>query len=88
MTASSRQIGGAHYATLAIQPSEYIHRNGLGWCEGNAVKYVTRHREKNGRQDIEKAIHYLQLLLEWEYPEPPSCGLYRDIPPACPACED
>lgn len=66
-SASKTQVGGSHYAEFAIQPSEYIHRNGLGWCEGNAVKYITRHRRKGGRQDVEKAIHYLQLLLEWEY---------------------
>lgn len=96
MTASNRQVAGVHYQKLAIQPSEYIQRNGLGWCEGNAVKYVTRHRDKNGRQDIEKAIHYLELLLEWEYPHAPpvplaadaadrpdpddGMGLYRDRP--------
>jgi hypothetical protein len=71
MTASKSQVGGGHYRDLAIQPSEFIHRNRLGWCEGNAIKYVCRHRNKNGRQDIEKAIHYLQLLLEWEYPDAP-----------------
>jgi hypothetical protein len=65
-------VGGGHYRALAIQPSEFIHRNGLGWCEGNAIKYVCRHKAKNGRQDIEKAIHYLQLLLEWEYPDAPT----------------
>ena len=65
--ASETQVGGEHYRKYAIQPSEFIHRNKLGWCEGNAVKYLTRHKDKNGRQDIEKAIHYLQLLLEWEY---------------------
>ena len=41
--------------------------NALGWCEGNAIKYVCRHRTKNGAEDVRKAIHYLQLLLEWEY---------------------
>jgi len=53
-----------------IQPAEYCQRNRLPYCEANVVKYVTRHREKNGREDIEKAIHYLQLLLEIEYPKP------------------
>lgn len=69
MSASKTQVGGNHYQSLAIQPSEFIHRNGLGWCEGNAIKYITRHKAKGGRQDVLKAIHYLQLLLEWEYPE-------------------
>ena len=64
-----QQVGGSHYKTLAIQPAEYNQRNRLGFCESCVVKYVTRHREKNGRQDIEKAIHFLQLLLEIEYKE-------------------
>lgn len=68
MSAHSKQIGGDHYKSLAIQPSEFIAKNKLGWYEGNAVKYIVRHRIKGGKQDIEKAIHYLQLLLESEYP--------------------
>ena len=66
--ASDKQVNGDHYKSMAIQPSEYIHRNGLNWCEGNAIKYITRHKLKGGRVDIEKAIHYLELLLELEYP--------------------
>lgn len=62
------QVGGSHYKDLAIQPVEFCQRNGLGYCESSVVKYVCRHRRKNGRQDIEKAIHFLQLLLEIEYP--------------------
>jgi hypothetical protein len=69
MKASESQVAGTHYASLPIQPSEFIHRNKLDWCSGNVVKYVCRHKSKNGRQDLEKAIHYLQLLLEWEYPD-------------------
>lgn len=65
--ASDLQVGGDHYKSLNIQPSEFIHRNGLNWLEGNAVKYICRHRQKHGKHDIEKAIHYLELLLEWEY---------------------
>lgn len=66
---SKRQVAGNHYAHFEIQPSEFIHRNKLGWCEGNAIKYICRHPYKHGRDDILKAIHYLELLLEWEYPE-------------------
>lgn len=62
------QIGGDHYKTMAIQPGEYITKNGLSWYEGNVVKYVTRHRSKGGKQDLEKAIHYLQLAIEEYYP--------------------
>lgn len=69
MSAFDTQVGGGHYKDLAIQPTEYCQRNRLGWCEANAVKYITRHRSKNGRQDIEKAIHYLQMLIEMEYPQ-------------------
>jgi hypothetical protein len=72
LSANEKQIGGDHYRTLAIQPSEYIYRNQLGWHEGNAVKYITRHRIKGGKQDIEKAIHYLELLLAAEYPDDPN----------------
>ena len=67
MRASEKQIGGDHYKTMAIQPSEFIHKNRLSWCEGNAIKYICRHAQKNGVQDIDKAIHYLELLKEWEY---------------------
>jgi hypothetical protein len=67
MTASETQIGGSHYQQMVIQPSEFIHKNSIPWCEGNVIKYVSRHRWKNGREDILKAIHYLELLLEWEY---------------------
>ena len=67
MSALNQQKGGSHYKDQKIQPIEYIHANGLGFMEGNVVKYVTRHKAKNGRQDIEKAIHYLELLLELEY---------------------
>ena len=62
-----KQVSGNHYKDKGIQPIVYIHANNLGFCEGNVIKYVTRHKEKNGRADIEKAIHYLELLLELEY---------------------
>jgi hypothetical protein len=71
MNASKRQIGGDHYSTFAIQPSEFIHRNGIGFLAGNVIKYVCRYKAKNGRQDLEKARHYIDLLLEWEYPDGP-----------------
>jgi len=68
-TPSGQQVGGNHYTRLAIQPAEYNQRNGLGFCEACVVKYVSRHKHKNGKQDIEKAIHFLNLLLEIEYNE-------------------
>lgn len=65
--ATNEQIGGAHYKEYTIQPTEFIHKNNIPFIEGNVIKYVCRHRSKNGREDIEKAIHYLKLLLEFEY---------------------
>lgn len=66
-SALDKQAGGQHYKHLPIQPIEYCQKNGLGYCESNVVKYVTRHKDKNGKEDIEKAIHMLELLLELEY---------------------
>ena len=64
-----KQVGGDHYK-LPIQPVEYCQRNGLNCCESNAIKYITRHKAKGGKEDLEKAIHYLEMLIEMEYPEP------------------
>lgn len=64
MSAKDVQIGGSHYRDMAIQPGEFIRANNIGWYEGNAIKYVCRHKAKNGKQDLEKAIHYLQLAME------------------------
>lgn len=60
------QEGGSHYKDMKIQPAEYIHANGLGYFEGNVVKYVSRWRAKGGLQDLKKARHYLDLLTELE----------------------
>lgn len=67
MKATDTQVGGTHYKDMPIQPVEYIHKNGLSFLEGNVVKYITRHRSKNGRADVEKALHYCQLILQLEY---------------------
>lgn len=64
---SETQVGGAHYKDFPIQPAEFIHKNGIGFLEGNVIKYVCRHRAKGGKQDLEKALHYLELLIEWSY---------------------
>lgn len=69
-SASQSQVGGDHYKSMAIQPSEFIVANNLGWYEGNAIKYICRHSRKGGKKDIEKAMHYLELLLESEYGGP------------------
>lgn len=66
-SALDKQVSGNHYKDCGIQPIEYIHANGLSYLEGNVIKYTTRHSKKNGKQDILKAIHYLELILEMEY---------------------
>lgn len=63
----THQIGGTHYTNLAIQPWEVIERNELGFFDGNALKYIMRFRAKGGVQDLEKARHYLDKLIELEY---------------------
>lgn len=64
MSAKDYQIGGSHYKNKGIQPIEYIMSNRLGFCEGNVVKYVSRWRDKNGLDDLLKAKHYLEFLIE------------------------
>ena len=66
MSALQQQVGGDHYKAKGIQPIEYIHANDLGYCEGNVVKYVTRWKDKGGEDDLRKAIHYLELLIQLE----------------------
>jgi hypothetical protein len=61
-----RQVAGSHYKDQPIQPVEYIHANALGYFEGNVVKYVSRWRKKGGVADLEKAKHYIDLLIELE----------------------
>lgn len=65
----STQVGGTHYADMAIQPAEFIHANGIPYFEGNVLKYVCRHRAKNGAEDIKKAIQYLEMILRFDYGE-------------------
>ena len=61
------QVGGDHYKKMLIQPSEFINKNKLLFAEGNAIKYICRHSEKGGIQDIDKAIHYLEMVKERDY---------------------
>lgn len=67
--ATDKQVGGDHYKQLEIEPVEYCERNGLTGLESSVVKYVTRHGFKNGEEDIDKAIHCLELLKQFHYPE-------------------
>tara|TARA_R110000772_G_scaffold136337_1_gene245065 strand:+ start:370 stop:759 length:390 start_codon:yes stop_codon:yes gene_type:complete len=65
--ATDEQVGGSHYKDCVIQPIDYIVKNKLDFLEGNVVKYITRHKEKDGPEDIKKVIHYAQLILELTY---------------------
>ena len=67
MSALNTQEGGSHYKSMAIQPIQFITANNINYMRGNVIKYITRN--KNGAEDIRKAIHYCQLILELEYGE-------------------
>lgn len=68
MAANDKQIAGQHYKQTAIQPWDYVAANNLGYFEGSAIKYITRWRNKGGIADIQKAIHFLEKLIELESP--------------------
>ena len=61
------QVGGKHYRSMKIQPAEFINENKLLFAEGNAIKYICRHSQKGGVEDIDKAIHYLEMIKERDY---------------------
>ena len=65
-SALSSQVGGSHYKNFAIQPVEFIHKNGIGFIEGCAIKYLCRWRQKNGVEDLKKAKHFIDMLIEME----------------------
>jgi len=62
-----KQHGGKHYQSFKIQPAEFINENKLLFAEGNAIKYICRHSSKGKEEDIKKAIHYLEMILERDY---------------------
>ena len=62
-----KQVDGSHYKSFAIQPAEFINENKLLFAEGNAIKYICRHQSKGKAEDIEKAMHYLEMILERDY---------------------
>lgn len=73
-----KQVGGDHYRKMEIQPIEFIHRNGLGFIEGLAIKYIVRHREKGGREDLEKAVHCLSMLIDFAYGDNENDNKWRE----------
>ena len=68
-SALSQQTGVNHYKDFPIQPVEFCQKNNIRYCEANVIKYVCRHRDKNGLEDLKKAKHYIDLLIELEYGE-------------------
>lgn len=64
-----KQVGGAHYKKYKIQPSRFINENKILFAEGNAIKYICRHQDKGKKQDLLKAIHYIQMIIERDYSE-------------------
>lgn len=67
MKTLDKQVKGDHYKKFIIQPAEFININNLLYAEGNVVKYVCRHKMKGKKEDIEKAIHYLEMIIERDY---------------------
>ena len=65
--AYKKQVGGSHYRDMKIQPSQFINENKLPFAEGSAIKYICRHTAKGKEQDIHKAIHYLEMIIERDY---------------------
>ena len=64
----NKQIGGSHYKNMVVQPSEFINKNKLQFAEGNAIKYICRHNAKNGKEDLLKAKHFIDMIIERDYP--------------------
>ena len=62
-----KQIGGAHYKKYVVQPSLFINKNKILFAEGNAIKYICRHQDKGKKQDLLKAIHYIEMIIERDY---------------------
>ncbi len=62
-----KQVGGDHYRNMVIQPSEFINKNNIPFAEGNAIKYLCRHKQKNQKEDLLKAIHYCEMAIERDY---------------------
>ena len=64
----NKQIGGSHYKNFKIQPSEFVIENELLYPEGCVIKYIIRHRSKNGKEDLLKAKHFIDMIIERDYP--------------------
>ena len=77
MSAYKTQVGGSHYKKYKIQPSEFINKNKLLFAEGSAIKYIVRHQDKGGKESLEKAKHFIDMIIERDY----NCLLYTSPSP-------
>ena len=78
MKVYDKQIGGDYYLKMKIQPSEFSNKNNLPFAEGNAIKYICRHKDKGGKEDLTKAKHYIDMIIERDYSDEPNL---RPLPP-------
>ena len=69
MSAYKKQVGGSHYLKFKIQPSRFVVENKLLYPEGNVIKYILRHQNKGGKEDLEKAKHFIDMIIERDYEE-------------------
>jgi len=67
MSVYDKQIGGSHYKKMKIQPSKFVIENELLFPEGSIIKYICRHRFKNGKEDLLKAMHFIEMIIERDY---------------------
>jgi hypothetical protein len=67
MSTYNKQIGGTHYKKMKIQPSKFVIENKLLFPEGNVIKYICRHKYKGGKEDLEKAKHFIDMIIERDY---------------------
>ena len=70
-----KQIGGSHYRSMVIQTREFINKNNIPFAERNAIKYLCRHKQKNQKEDLLKAIHYCEMAIERDYRDDTSLPL-------------
>jgi hypothetical protein len=90
MSAYEKQVGGEHYNVRRIQHWDYVIANQMPYLDAQAFKYIDRHARKNGKQDLQKAIHFIEKMIETYYPEPPKeefvpVAWDKDTPPTmCP----
>ena len=69
MSAYKKQIGGKHYLKYKIQPSKFVVENKLLYPEGCIIKYILRHQDKGGKEDLLKAMHFIEMIIERDYGE-------------------